>query len=107
MTHEPLSDYTQQRGHLAQISRAKTPESSKGNCMPVSNPEPFVDAQRAADFLSIEPRHLLKLARKGEIPAYPLGEQRKTWRFRLSDLAGAMEARLHSERQFPAPERIC
>jgi Helix-turn-helix domain len=50
-------------------------------------PEPFVDAARAADFLSITPRRLLDMARSGELPAHPLGSgKRKTWRFLLSEL---------------------
>ncbi len=66
---------------------------------PVANnaqePERFVDSLVAAKFLSIKPRQLLELARKGTIPAYPLGEgQRRIWRFRLSDLAKAMEQRM-------------
>ncbi len=58
-------------------------------------PERFVDALVAAKFLSIKPRQLLELARKGTIPAYPLGDgQRRLWRFRLSDLAQAMKERM-------------
>lgn len=57
--------------------------------------ERFVDALVAAKFLSITPRQLLELARKGSIPAYPLGEgKRRVWRFRLSALADAMEDRM-------------
>ena len=55
-------------------------------------PEPFVSADTAAQFLSITRRHLLELARKGLSGAYPLGTgtQRKTWVFRLSELAAAV-----------------
>jgi hypothetical protein len=53
--------------------------------------EPFVDANKAAEFLLITRRHLLELARAGEIPAYPIGVgKRKTWRFRLSEIADAI-----------------
>jgi Helix-turn-helix domain len=56
-------------------------------------PEPFVDAVRAADFLSLKPRRVLELARSGELPAYPLGTgKRRVWRFRLSELALAVSA---------------
>ncbi len=49
--------------------------------------EHFVDAYRAAQFLSLSRKHILKLAIRGEIPAHPLGlGQRKTWRFLLSEL---------------------
>jgi hypothetical protein len=53
--------------------------------------EPFVDANRAAEFLVITRRHLLELARAGDIPAHPIGSgNRKTWRFRLSEIADAI-----------------
>ena len=55
--------------------------------------EPFVDAIRAADFLSLKPRRVLELARSGELPGYPLGTgKRRVWRFRLSELALAVSA---------------
>ncbi len=54
-------------------------------------PERFVDAITAAQFLSIKPRYLLQLARRGNIPAHPLGEgPRKMWRFRLSELSATL-----------------
>ena len=57
-------------------------------------PEPFVDANTAAEFLCLRTRRVLELAREGAIPAHPLGDgQRKVWRFRLSELEAAMEAR--------------
>jgi len=36
--------------------------------------EQFVDGQRAADFLGVPRKTLLSLARRGSIPAHPLGE---------------------------------
>jgi hypothetical protein len=49
--------------------------------------EPFVDADKAAHFLSFSRKHILKLAIRGLIPAHPLGfGQRKTWRFLLSEV---------------------
>jgi len=60
-----------------------------------SEPERFVDAVTAAKFLSIQRRQLLELARAGKIPACPIGDgRRRLWRFRLSDLAKAMEQRM-------------
>jgi hypothetical protein len=55
-------------------------------------PEPFVSAEKAADFLDISRRYLLALARKGIAGAYPLDPQarRKIWRFRLSELVAAI-----------------
>lgn len=68
-------------------------------------PEPFVDARKAAEFLSLRPRRVLELARQGAIPAYPLGNgYRRVWRFRLSELAAAIEARIRCTWQFPAPK---
>jgi hypothetical protein len=54
-------------------------------------PEPFVSAEEAALFLSINRRYLLALARKGMAGAYALGTgARKIWVFRLSELAAAV-----------------
>lgn len=83
------------------------PSSTPGPQMDIRREaEPFVDAARAGEFLSLRPRRVLELARKGVIPAYPLGNgQRRVWRFRLSELASAMLARIHCARQSPAPRR--
>ena len=49
--------------------------------------ESFVDAAKAAEFLTLRPRRVLEMARDGELPAHPLGSgKRKTWRFLLSEL---------------------
>jgi hypothetical protein len=55
-------------------------------------PEPFVSAERAAEFLGIRRRRLLALARKGIAGAYAIDAraQRKTWVFRLSELVAAI-----------------
>jgi hypothetical protein len=54
----------------------------------MNNPEPFVDAGRAAEFLAITPRRVKELARQSLLPAHPLGNGiRRVWRFRLSELA--------------------
>jgi len=56
--------------------------------------EHFVDAACAAEFLGIKPRRLLEMARAGQIPGYPLGTgARRTWRFRLTEIAKAIAAR--------------
>jgi len=71
-----------------------------------SEPERFVDSVVAAKFLSIQRRQLLELARAGKIPAYPIGDgQRRLWRFRLSDLAKAMEQRM-TQRKSPDGMRL-
>ena len=57
-------------------------------------PEPFVDADTVAAFLSIERRQVLEMARRGVIPSHPLKAQgigtHKTWRFRLTEVADAV-----------------
>ena len=60
--------------------------------------EPYVDETVVAEFLGITPRRVLQLARARQIPAHPIGNQRKTWRFRLSEI----EAHLNS----PAGRRM-
>ena len=50
--------------------------------------ERFVDAARASNFLCCSRKHLLNLARTGRVPAHPFGGgSRKSWLFRLSELA--------------------
>jgi len=69
--------------------------------------ELFVDAAKAAEFLSLRPRRVLELARLGKIPAYPLGDgKRRVWRFRLSELAYALRSHgVNCARQSPAPKQ--
>jgi hypothetical protein len=56
--------------------------------------EPFVDANAASQFLNLRPRRVLELARRGVLPAYPVGDGvRRVWRFRLSELASAIRSR--------------
>jgi hypothetical protein len=49
--------------------------------------EQFVDENVIAAFLALKPRRVLELARKGELPAYGIGHERKTWRFRVSEVS--------------------
>lgn len=49
--------------------------------------EPFIDEQVVGAFLGLPPRRVLELARKGKIPAHPIGRIRKTWRFRISEVS--------------------
>jgi excisionase family DNA binding protein len=54
-------------------------------------PEPFVDADEAAKFLSLSRRRVLDLARAKKLPAHPIGDgARCVWRFRLNELAEAI-----------------
>jgi predicted DNA-binding transcriptional regulator AlpA len=60
-------------------------------------PEPFVDAVRAAEFLAMSRKTLLALARKGYLPAHPIGQGvRKVWKFRLSELERWMQHEVNS-----------
>jgi hypothetical protein len=80
-------------------------------------PESFVDSITAAEFLAVSPRYLLDLTRAGRIPGHPLslGRKRRTWRFRLSELASCLrqgegslvvptDRRTLRSRQFPFTE---
>ena len=59
----------------------------EANSTPALGPfEPFVDERVIARFLEVTPRRVLQMARKGEIPAHPIGHVRKTWRFRVSEV---------------------
>lgn len=87
-------------GHNPEILDSDTADDVKDR----TEPEPFVDAEQAGNFLQLQPRRVLQLARQGKLPAYPIGDgTRKVWRFRLSDLATAM---LHSRQRSHVPEEI-
>jgi hypothetical protein len=92
MTPKAKSDMSP-HGTSVQELRAP-PQKPTGLEEPSEDHEPFVDAARAAGFLSLSPRRVLTLARSGVIPAHPLGNgQRRVWRFRLSELASAVGTR--------------
>ena len=63
--------------------------------------EPFVDPERAAAFLALSRKTVLKLARRGDLPGHPVGRGvRQMWRFRLSELSrwlGEAEVKLGSD----------
>jgi len=62
--------------------------------------EPYVSAEKAADYLELSPRTLNQKAREGEIPAYPYGDgDRKTWRYKISELDNWMKNRVTSKRR--------
>jgi len=69
-------------------------------------PEPFVDSEKAAEFLSIRPRRLLELARKNVLPAYPIGQgHRRVRRFRLSELAASVTGGVNSRPAVPGSRK--
>lgn len=60
-------------------------------------PEPFVEADEAAEFLHSSPRTVMQMAREGKIPAHPFGDgPRKRWFFLISELADFLRARVNS-----------
>ncbi len=66
--------------------------------------EPFVSARKAAEFLGINRRLLLSMARRDLIGAYPIGtgKFRKTWVFKLSELSAAIAPKRYDPiRRFP------
>lgn len=65
-----------------------------------ASPEPFVSADKAAEFLSIKRGFLLSLARRGIAGSYAIGtgECRRRWIFRISELAAAI-----TWRGYPCP----
>ncbi len=56
--------------------------------VPTTEPfEHFVSAEVVAEYLSFTPATVKAMARRGEIPAHPIGRgPRKTWRFRMSEI---------------------
>ena len=48
--------------------------------------EPPVSPQVAAHYLNMHRKTLLHKAREGELPAHPVGKDRKRWHFYLSEL---------------------
>lgn len=67
--------------------------------------EPFVTADRAAAFVGITRRTLLRKVRMGQIPAHPLDRsaKKKEWRFKLSELDRHLCCGLNSFAQPPEP----
>ena len=62
--------------------------------------EPYVDAQKAGDFLGIDRRTVQRWARQGRIPAHPLNDgSHREWRFLISELDGWLRARVNSVRR--------
>ena len=77
--------------------------------------EPFVSAQKAAEFLGITKRFLLSLAREGLPGAYALNSKRtrRTWVFKLSEVSSGVDPKSGVDPQSPIkpiqkrpPERV-
>jgi hypothetical protein len=75
------------------LSSRSDPEDTAAKTRVAGILEPFVTAKEAANFLCLTVRRVLEMARVGQLPAHPLGVgPRRTWRFRLSELAHALVA---------------
>ena len=59
--------------------------------------ERFIDAGKAAEFVQLNRKTLLRFAREGSIPAHPLaGKKRRKWRFLISELDAWARAKVNS-----------
>jgi predicted DNA-binding transcriptional regulator AlpA len=68
--------------------------------------EPYVSAERAAEFLAMSRKSILALARKGYLPGHPVGQGvRKTWKFRLSELDCWMRQEVNSSQRLRSCSR--
>lgn len=76
------------------------PAVCPGNSSALTAPpvlESWLEAEEAAPFVHLSPRHLKKLAREGRVPAHPRGDgQRHRWLFLLSELDAWMRGRVNS-----------
>lgn len=64
-----------------------------------AQPEPYVDADAVAAFLSVERRQVLEMTRKGIIQAHPLGtgRSRRIWRYKLSEVDATVVSGTHGD----------
>jgi hypothetical protein len=86
-----MPDLLRHRGVLSVNNRLIPLLDSPGSdhlTIPRGQPERFVDATKAAEYLCCSRKHLLKLSVHGKIPAHPLpgSGKRRTWRYLLSEL---------------------
>lgn len=56
--------------------------------------EPYVSAEKVAEFLGLEKREVLRLTRLGRLPGIPVDPSvsRRTWRYKLSQVDAAMSS---------------
>lgn len=67
------------------------------NVIAIRGTEPFIDVGKAAEFVNLNRKTLLRLAREGSIPAHPLaGNKRRMWRFLLSELDAWARSKVNS-----------
>lgn len=91
-------------GHVVKKVYESNHDSTPGSAMhnSFSQPEPFVDPERAAEFLSMRRRQVLELARAKVLLGHPIGTgKRRVWRFRLSELADSVSRKVDSRSAVP------
>jgi helix-turn-helix protein len=68
-------------------NESEPPNSQKLGVIGNHGSEPFIDPGKAAQFVQLNRKTILRFAREGSIPAHPLsGDKRRIWRFLLSEL---------------------
>lgn len=100
-SERPLSNTRQlhlvrsRHSQTRRTTRVDAPNPSQAQpepCDDFGHFEPFVDEEVVANFLDLTPRRVLELAREGMITSHAIGRTRKTWRFRISEVAADMES---------------
>lgn len=76
---------------IAELPRpSEIPDNLSDSSASFAGFEPYVDECVIARFLQLTPRRVVELARAAELPAHPIGGLRKTWRFRVSEIADCL-----------------
>ena len=75
----------------------KTPVSRELRPIAIHGIERFIDAGKAAEFVQLNRKTLLRFAREGSIPAHPLaGKKRRKGRVLISELDAWARAKVNS-----------
>jgi excisionase family DNA binding protein len=63
-------------------------------------PEPYIPPEKAAEFLGLPRRAVIRMARDGRLPAHPIKGtgKKRYWRFRLSELDKHMQGDVQPSR---------
>ena len=83
------------------VEQLKTPDNAPPSRelrpIAIHGIERFIDAGKAAEFVQLNRKTLLRFAREGSIPAHPLaGTKRRKWRFLISELDAWARAKVNS-----------
>lgn len=79
-------------------NNASTP-SPPNSLTRAASQEPYVDAQRVAEHLSLTRREVLKLTRAGKLPAHAIdpSAERKIYRYKLTEIEDLFSQQLIAE----------